>query len=374
MSPWRVEIRDLRGQIVSRSFTRKSDAEEFERNEKRKRQLMKAGLDAPQDEILFLDYAKTWLSRRSTGKQSSFRQDESRLKNYWIEPFGAYPLQTMTTAMIKERLDQIQFEMKHAPGDRNRHRALLHKFFQDAYLEDKVVHNPVSKIPLVDESKKTRTSGTLQSDRDQAAYVKALYSEGPRFGMLGSLMLWTGARISSASAMQYRDIDFEVGIVHIRRLIEKITRTIHDRTKGDGDEGEEIVPLFPVLRDRILSHRKMTTFTRPTDFIACQPDGSPMFYEVFLTAHERAVKAAGLARFTPHALRKAFATNAKRAGYTRSEIREMLGHSSDAVTDRYDLKDMEHLVEKGRRLGFGNSVAQVSPNTISDHRIKRVDK
>jgi integrase len=364
-----VQVRNLRGELVTHSFSRKEDAELFERTEKRKRQLGKAGLEAPQDEILFIDYVKAWLTKRSTGKQSSFRQDESRLKNYWIEPFGAYPIQHMSTALIKERLDQIQFTMKHSPADRNRHRALLHKLFQDAYLEDRIIANPVSKIPLIDESKKTRTSGTIQTSKDQDAYVEALYSEATQYGMLGDLMLWSGARIMAAAAIQYRDIDFEIGIVRIRRLFERASGTIQERTKGQGDLGEEIVPLFPRLRDRILAHRKVSEFIRPSDFIACQPDGSPIPYETFMGVHERALTSTKLTRFTPHALRKAFATNAKRAGYTRSEIREMLGHSSDAVTARYDLKDVEHLIEKGKRLKFGSSVSRLSAKQIKKHRI-----
>jgi hypothetical protein len=39
----------------------------------------------------------------------------------------------------------------------------------------------------------------------------------------------------------------------------------------------------------------------------------------------------------------------------------MLGHSSEAMTNKYDIEDIEHLVEKGKRLGFGaSSVRQVS--------------
>lgn len=369
-SPWMVQIRDMKGDLLTHSFGRKEDAENFERQEKRKRQLQKAGLDAPQDEILFYDYVCTWLEKRSTGKQSSFRQDESRLKNYWIELFGAYPMQAISTAKIKARLDEIQYKMKHSPADRNRHRALLHKLFQDAFLEDKVVANPVAKIPLIEEDKKTRSSGTIGSPKDQADYIAALYAEGDQYGILGELMLWTGARIMSAAAIQYRDIDFDLGVVRIRRLYERASKTVQARTKGQGEEGEEVVPLFPKLKASILEHRKQSDYSRPSDFIAAQSDGGPIPYETFIGVHDRVLKKTGLERFTPHALRKAFATNAKRAGYTRAEIREMLGHSSEAVTGRYDIKDIDHLIEKGKRLKFGFSVSRVSAKEIKKHRIR----
>lgn len=372
-SPWMVQIRNSQGELITRSFTRKGDAEDFERLEKRKRQLVKAGMESPKDEILFLDYVKRWLMKRSGGKQSSFRQDESRLKNYWVEAFGLYPVQAMTTALIKERLDHIQFDLKHSPADRNRHRALLHKLFQDAYLEDKVVHNPMSKIPLIDESKKTRSSGIIQPENQQT-YIAALYREGPQYGILGDLMLWTGARIMSAAAIQFQDINFDEDVVRIRRLFERASQSIQERTKGKGDMGEEIVPLFQRLKDQVLWIRKHSYFIRPTDFIACQEDGGPIPYETFMGVHERVLKATKLPRFTPHALRKAFATNAKRAGYTRSEIREMLGHSSDAVTGRYDIKDIGHLIEKGKKLKFGSSVSALSSKRGKNHRTNRGTK
>lgn len=368
-SPWVVQVHSFKGDLITRSFSRKDDAETFERQESRKRQLAKAGLAAPAEEILFIDGVKSWLTKRFTGKASSYKQDESRLRNYWIEPFGAYPLSSITSAMIKERLDYIQFELEHAPADRNRHRALLHTFFQDLYLDDKIVHNPVSKVPLVSEKKKVRSFGSIQDPKDQESYIKALYREGPQYGMLGDLMLWTGARIMAATCIQYRDIDFEMGIVRIRRLFERASQSVQERTKGSDEQGEEVVPLFPVLKDRILSMRRVSQYTRPSDYIACQENGSPIPYETFMGVHDRALLTTGLPRFTPHALKKAFATNLKRAGYTRTEIQEMFGHSSDAVTARYDLKDIEHLVEKGKRLKFGSSVSQVSAKSRKSNRI-----
>jgi integrase len=243
----------------------------------------------------------------------------------------------------------------------------MHKLFQDALMDDKVVYNPVSKIPLVDE-KPTRSSGTLEPS-DQAEYVAAMYRRGAQYGMLADLMLWTGARIMAAAAIQYQDVDFEIGLIRIRRLVERATGNVVTRTKGAGEDGAEIVPLFPALRDRILAHRKAGNYVRPTDFIAAAPDGSYVAYESFRDAHAEALTELKIPRFTPHAIRKAFATNSKRAGYTRAEIREMLGHSTEAMTARYDLEDIEHLIEKGKRLGFGKSVSTLSAKRRGAPRI-----
>lgn len=357
---WRLQYWDVTGKKKSKTFDKKADADAFLEKNRRTRQLFRAGLQAPAEEILFYDAVIKFLSKRDKSVTvSTVRQDASRFRNYWMEEFGKRPVSSISTAEILERLDYIQFTKGHTPADRNRHRALLHTFFQDLLMRDKILFNPVSKIPLVDESKKKRSSGVL-NDRDAETYLKAMYQEGQHYGMLADLMIWTGGRIMAAAALQYRDIDFENGVIRIRRLFERASQTIQERTKGGGEGGAELVPLFPILKDKVLAHRETSQHTRPSDFIACRKDGRVIPYESFLTAHDRVIKKTGIERFTPHAFRKYFATSAKKAGYTRAEIREMLGHSSEAVTGRYDLEDIEHLVEKGKRLRFGQSQGVVS--------------
>jgi hypothetical protein len=118
-APWMVQVRDSGGKLITRSFTRKADAEDFAQAERRKRQLMRAGLEAPRDETLLIDYSKTFLSKRYKSMPSSTAdQDEGRLRNYWLEKFGLRALSTITSAEIKAQLDHIQFQLKHSPADR----------------------------------------------------------------------------------------------------------------------------------------------------------------------------------------------------------------------------------------------------------------
>lgn len=359
-SPWMVQIRDAYGKIKTHSFERKEDALEFESKERRNRKLTKAGLVAPREEILFYDRVKSYLRKvKSKNAFSSYKQDESRFRNYWLEKFGKRPIASITTAEIKEHLDYIQIELEHTPSDRNRHRALLHSFFQDAFMDDKVLANPVSKIQLEDEVKRVK-HGQIKSYKDWDKYVQAMYEQGAEFGVWAEIMGWTGARIMTAAALQYQDIDAARGTVVLRRLIERASGRVVERTKGAGEGGSDIVPLFPRLKHAINGRRQSSNFIRPTDFVVCDERGEVLTYEKFRTAHDRALESAKVDRFTPHAVRKFFATNAKRAGYTRAEIRELLGHSSEAVTARYDFKDIDHLVMKGKKLKFGMSVSSLS--------------
>jgi integrase/recombinase XerD len=355
------------GKLITRSFAKKEDALTLEGKVHRDRQLSKAGLERPKDKILFLDSSKFFLKRRyQMVEQRSLtlgtvNQDESRLRNYWLEKFGKRAIQTMTTSDIKNHLDHIQFDLGHSPGDRNRHRALLHTFFEYALGDGKVVYNPVTAIELVTEivvKKKT----VVRNLNDLEKYLTALHNDDRNYGMIGEALLWTGARISEAVALQWRDIDFELGTVWIRRIEERAGKSkIVERTKGGGDVSDDsgglVVPLFPRYRLALESHRSRTAFARATDFIACRKDGRYIPYDTFKDVHKRAITAAELSgRITPHTLRASFATIAKKSGYTRAELREILGHSTELVTARYDKRDIEHLIEKGKRIGFGQAV------------------
>lgn len=361
-SPWMVQLRDPNGLIVTRSFTKKEDAQAFERAERRKKQLVRAGLEAPKEQILFVDFAKTWLNRRYKSlARSSADHDESRLRNYWLEKFGVRPLASITSADIRQHLDFIQFECNHSPSDRNRHRALVHRLFQEAYLEERIVANPASRVPLIEEVP-VRKKTVLRELAEIDAYLAALREDSPHYAMIGEIMAWTGARVGSAVALQYQDIRFTDGVVLIRRTEERASEgsQIVNRTKGKGiiasEADAEIVPLFPRLRTAILEHRQRSHFTKDTDFIACRSNGAYVPYDTFKGAHKRAIAKCGFPQsVTPHTIRASFATLCKKAGYTRAEIREMLGHSSEAITARYDIRDVAHLVSRGKEIHFGET-------------------
>jgi integrase len=355
-SPWKVQLRDHSGKVVTRCFTHKEDAEEFEASLRRTKKLSRAGLESPKDNILFIDYTRIFLKKRYIERaKSSVDQDEGRLRNYWLEKFGALPIQSITSAMIKENLDYIQFELNHSPADRNRHRALLHKLFRDAMMDDKVVYNPVSKIPLVDERKKTRKPSVLSEPKDQEAYIEAAFAEGQAYGVLATILIWAGPRISEAIALKNEDIDERRETITIRRIFERASQQMIDRTKGDGEGGFHVVPLFPRVKAALSAWRKKTPFIRPGDFVVHRADGQHISYDTFKEVHKRILSQAELSPITIHDLRRTFASNAQKAGYSKGEIQEMLGHSSVTVTERYTILEIDHLVQKGKRLKFGTS-------------------
>jgi integrase len=355
-SPWVVQYRAIHGKragkVCTRSFKTKADAIEFENFITQTKQRTRAGLEAPIEQILVIDFARSWLKKRFKDlPASTVSQDEGRLRNYWLEDFGSRPLTSITSHEILAKLDEIQYDKGHSPADRNRHRALLHRFYKDAIMEGKAKINPVAVIPLKEEKPKKRIA---LNEREQADYLEALNAQGEEYWILGMGLLWTGGRICSVNVIQLQDISWESGVIVLRRLEERITGKIVERQKSGAGE-ETTVPLFPALASALKFRIKRLGLKSPTDFVFGRPDGRFIPYDTFKDVHARAVKASEVRRITPHDLRRTFASNAEKAGYSKSEIKDMLGHSTVLMTEKYTVKDVSHLVEKGKRIGFGGS-------------------
>lgn len=362
-TPWLAQVRDFQGNLRAKSFSTKTMAEDYERLQGDRRRAIRAGVRAPLEQSLFLDYTAGWLRKRErTNPKSTTEGEDSKLRNVWVPYLGKLPLEYVTTELVIEKLDELQAPEDGSRGisggTRNRHRALLHTIFNAAILAGKVTVNPISRVPLVPEKPVRKKTVIRDADRLEV-YLAKVYERTAAYGLLVEIMLFTGCRVSEAIGLQYGDLDLAIGTITFRRIEERAGGSkIVERIKGDGDtsgeDGGLTIPLFPRLRQKIQAHRIKSGFKRDTDFICARADGSYTRYDAFKVANKGALAAAGLPlNATPHTLRASFATLLKKAGYTRAELREFLGHSSEAVTARYDKKDVQHLIDRGKQLGFG---------------------
>ncbi|HXG51196.1 MAG TPA: site-specific tyrosine recombinase/integron integrase [candidate division Zixibacteria bacterium] len=143
----------------------------------------------------------------------------------------------------------------------------------------------------------------------------------------------TGVRVSELAGLDWRDVDFDLGIV---------------RVVGKGSK-ERIVPIGEValraLRD--YAAEECRRWNRP-----CSSQ-NPIFLNRFgkrLTTRSIArvvakrLKAAGIAvRMGPHGLRHTFATHLLNNGADLRVIQELLGHASLSTTQRYTHLNLDQL-------------------------------
>lgn len=148
------------------------------------------------------------------------------------------------------------------------------------------------------------------------------------------VLAWRGGlRVSEILALRPKDVDLELGLVAVHH------------GKGDRPRRVGIDPGAAAVVERWLDLRRRLGIAASRPLI-CTLDGGSVDPSYVRHLMPRLARRAGITkRVHCHAFRHAYAVELEREGATVSAIRDLLGHSSAAVTDHYL-----------RRLGVGEAV------------------
>lgn len=370
---WKAQVRDENGRVKSRSFATKGAAQDWETFMRNSRQLIRDGLARPTMKVMVFDFVRDWVERAElTDLPGTFRpkaRNTRHVVRWWAERY----LHTISRSEIEEKLDELmevgppdEREIKNgkligkppkpwSPATRNRMLAMLHKLFEDAKNFDPPVlrENPTEGIPYLEEIP-TRKVAILSMEQVELFIASMEKERGLLWGAFAETQAGTGARIANVVAVKWKDCDFEKNRLRVCRQLDRASGQIVERTKGQGEGGSYTIPMLPRLRGKLLAWRKQTPFRGPEDFLFTL-DGKPFNYDSVTQRTEKTCRRAGLPKITPHAFRHWLATQMKNAGFTLAERKEMLGHESEAMTERYTHDDVESLSSRVAELGFGKA-------------------
>lgn len=318
------------GVRVEKYFTRKTDAQTWQSNQRRESELQKAGIERPDLQLLLFDFAASWMRlRRKTMPLSTSAQDSAKLQKNILPRFGNRPMAMIRTDEWEKFLDQLIVDGL-APATRNRYKALIRKLYRDAMRAKKLVVNPVALIPDLEE-KKTRFQ-YLKTAEEIRAYLVAAQEIDPDFHRMASILLNTGMRISEALVLRWEDLDAKNRTIHVYKIMEKVSGEVINRTKGH--EAGRMVPMNNVIASLVGGQ---------TGWVFDNGLGKPRQYFWARNRHERTRKVIGRDDLTIHDLRHTFASHYLMNSGSKSELKEILGHSSEAVTETYSHMAKDHL-------------------------------
>lgn len=348
-SKYRVQVR-INGKLRGHRWTRKEDALKEERELMREKELMRAGLEVPTKQALVIDYANTWLNRRKKRRpRSTWEKEESRLRLYVLPEFGNRSLAHLRTSEWRDFFDRLMDDGGLSGATRNRVRAMMHRLYKEAIEDGVCVQNPISAIPLLSEKKKTRPRLYWESAEDVSKYIAAMREhEAEHNYLLALILLNTGMRFGEAAGLLNPDVDMRTRMIRIRHTYDRRTKQIVERTKA-GEGVIRFVSMNETLYEALRT-RKVVSATGP---VCSRPDGSPVSPWSFRDAHERAIEKAGVLRIEVHHMRRTYASHFIMNGGSKEALREVLGHSSQVVTEVYTqvapdfLRDQAHKVEFG---------------------------
>ena len=215
-------------------------------------------------------------------------------------------------------------------------RRVLREMFSRARKSRLIPYDPSEELELPAAEKGTHRSLT---EEERAVLLKV--AETHRAGLWFLTLLYTGMRPGEAAALNWADVDFKAGMIHVHAALESGTGAV----KGPKTEaGTRDIPIHAALLPRLQAARgEPFSPVFPTETGGRQNSGSvyrlwksfkremdiAMGAEVY---RNKVVKSVIAEDLTPYCLRHTFATDCARAGVPLETVRWLLGHADISTT------------------------------------------
>lgn len=214
-------------------------------------------------------------------------------------------------------------------------RITMHVLFDAAVENDILGRNPVKKSVKVPPGRKPKEKRVL-SVEEQKIFLDTAYgtSNYNQFAFL----LQTGLRTGEMIGLRWSDIDFEEGVIHIRRSME-YRYSIGEWRIGPpkSKSGYRDIPITQECRRILLAQKEKVKALKiiSKDFADCvflSRKGEPTKNSAYDTSLTKLADKVGIKRFSMHTLRHTYATRCIEAGMRPKTLQMLLGHSNINIT------------------------------------------
>ncbi|NOT77735.1 MAG: site-specific integrase [Bacteriovoracaceae bacterium] len=244
------------------------------------------------------------------------RKRPSYFKSF-IDTFGIYKVVELSQTDLRQWLLDTKSKGDLSDKTLNNIRSQFFGFFQYLIEEDYLTKNPIQGIRFNRNAppKRSRVVLSIGEVREILENSKTFSSE-TLYPYL-SCVAHTGARKEEITSLHRKDVDFETGLIHLRK------------TKNGKERFVRISPILEkVLRDHLASHNHHMLFTTFGHDNNSSSDGDlsklmKKFKEFFPMVKNE---------WGSHALRHSFAYNFLKKGGKMYQLQAILGHSSINVT------------------------------------------
>jgi integrase len=322
---WRIGGRGTREQV--RSFDRRVDAERFETEMRRRKQLGELAT-IKRSRVTLDEFAREWWQRYASTELA--RKTQERYAAMWdlhvLPRLGAVQLSELTPGIV----DAFQAELRSAGiGEPTIRKtlALLQAICREAVTWGRVASNPVKPVrkravirkravrPLMPEAvEKVRRE--LRKPRDRA---------------LVSLLAYAGLRPGEALALRWGDIGVRTILVERAISYGEVKRTKTRATRS--------VRMVPPLKSELAKLRMRNGRPGDDELVFPAHDGDVWREDDWRNWRQRifepAVESAGLIRIRPYDLRHSFVSLLIAEGRSAVEVARQAGHSATMALDTY---------------------------------------
>jgi integrase len=273
----------------------------------------------------FLDGARTGAVRNRSGdvyKPSAVRGMEEAFRLRIVRDLGARDLADVKRVDLHRLIGRMQAEGKTPSTIRNTvnaARALYRWAAQQDLVEPDA--NPTVGVALPSvRGKRDRIASPREADLLISALPEA---ERP----LWITAFRTGLRRGELRGLDWSDIDFENGLIHVTRSWDN--RAGHIKPKSDA--GTRGVPMIDELRTTLMRHR-LAQGRGGAGLVFGRSAERPFNPSTIQSRADRAWSTAGLDRITLHQCRHTYASMMIAAGTRLEHLSEYMGHASIYIT------------------------------------------
>lgn len=315
---------------------------------------------APTPEVPTLaELAAAWLERRKLTHRSH-DHDRLRWKNHLAPRIGHLRPHEVTKATVREIVETL-LAAKLSPASAQRVVRLLSTFYADLVERDIVGVNPAKGLPrstrrLIRPAWDPRRTPFLERLEDVRRVFLALPHPVNVAFATGAL---AGLRTGEVRALRWENVDLDASRLHVRESVEGATK----------DDDSRVVPIGVDLA-QVLAEQRLLTGGTGLVVPPMRGELGHLDEHTMGTKLRDALEKLKLPRMTWYsATRHTFASHWVLAGGTIEKLREILGHSTVLVTERYahlraDLFSREDLARV--RVDLSSPAGKVLPMARSE--------
>jgi integrase len=303
---------------------------------RRAQQEHKQGTLVDPSKLTVKDYLKHWMQVHGPSlKLTTDTNYRAQLEHHIIATLGAIGLQKLTPDHIQKCYAGLLEEGLQASTIH-----FIHTIFKaalaDAVEWGKIARNPCSKVKLPRKEKRDIMPLTQEQAQTLLQVARGHWLEG-----VITLALATGMREGELLALHWQDIDFERGVLQVRRTHSYIPAKGHYESEPKTASSKRSLILAPFALEALKVQRTAQKAARmhagpatwqEKGLVFCNAQGDYLWVATLHRAFKRLLQLAGLPDIRFHDLRHTAAVALIMKGVHAKVIQEILGHSSIKIT------------------------------------------
>jgi len=269
--------------------------------------------------VTFQEFAELYIDNYAKVNKRSWKSDRSRIQAHMVPLFGDLPLKEITPLLIeKYRAERLKKTRKTANGTThiekstaNREITIMKKMFNIAVDWGYADTNPAQKIKFF--SEKDRQKERILKDQEELNLLRAC----PKYiRPIIEAALNTGMRRGEIFNLKWEQVN-----------LEEMTITVQNTKSGKN----RTIPINNRLHQILMEQKKLKG---QASSVFPNPDTGRPFVDI-KKSFKRACEDAGIKDLRFHDLRHTFASRLVKAGVDLITVRDLLGHFSVQLTQRY---------------------------------------